>query len=254
MSGEHSNEKCSKCLEGCRGFLTDREKRKLCGMGVLYVVGFPILLVMIVVGALKAAPPGEENPTCPAEPNMPWFLVTGGAGISILLIIRIILIKLTHYIKNNQDCCDQVTGCFCEFGCNLMYDIMVIVFIVLWMITVTWWVFRHMIGPQPLYYVLGKEGLDNFRASLGDNDTIHDIQWSEPEAENYCDGLLYLFTFVLLCLCWFILVGTVMVFLVDKILNKIVCCKLCQNIKDQPSEDDEEMVKLKSTQSTTIEY
>ena len=225
----------------------------------------------MVVGGLKAAPPGEENPTCPAEPNMPWFLITGGAGISVLLLIRIALNKLTNYVKNNQECCDQVspqifhfsklqhynsqvTGCFCEFGCNLMYDIMVMVFIVLWMITVTWWVFRHMIGPQPLYSVLGKEGLDNFRASLGDNDTIHNVQWSDPETEDYCDGLLYLFTFVLLCLCWFILVGTVLVFLVDKILNKIVCCKLCKNIRDQPTGDDEETVKLQSTQSTTIEY
>ena len=124
MSGE---ERCSKCLEGCRGFLTDREKRKLCGMGVslclniiasllyrspfqvLYLVGFPILVVMMVVGGLKAAPPGEENPTCPAEPNMPWFLITGGAGISVLLLIRIALNKLTNYVKNNQECCDQVS-------------------------------------------------------------------------------------------------------------------------------------------------
>ena len=64
---------------------------------------------MIIVGALKAAPPGEENPACPAEPNMPWFLVTGGACISVLLIIRIILNKLTNYVKNNQECCDQVS-------------------------------------------------------------------------------------------------------------------------------------------------
>ena len=34
MSGEQAGQRCSKCLEGCRGFLTDREKRKLCGMGV----------------------------------------------------------------------------------------------------------------------------------------------------------------------------------------------------------------------------
>jgi len=252
MSGEEAHERCSRCLERCRGFLTDREQRKLCGMGILYLLGFPILLVMIVVGAMKAVPPGEENPACPAEPNMPWFLVTGGAGISVLLIIRIVLNKLTSYIKNNQACCDQVTGCFCEFGCNLVYDIMVIVLIVLWMITVTWWVARHMVGPEPLYSVLGREGLDNFRASLGDNDTIHNVQWTDPEQDNYCDGLLYLFTFVLLCLCWFLLLATVIVFLVDKILNKIVCCKLCTSISsDQGS--DEETVKLQSTQST-IEY
>ena len=43
---------------------------------VLYLVGFPILLLMIIVGGLKAAAPGEENASCPAEPNMPWFLVS----------------------------------------------------------------------------------------------------------------------------------------------------------------------------------
>ena len=69
----------------------------------------------------------------------------------------------------------QVTGCFCEFGCNLVYDILMMVILVLWMVTVTWWVVRHFIGPDALYSVLGKEGLDSFRASLGDNDTIHKV-------------------------------------------------------------------------------
>ena len=72
------------------------------GMGILYILGFPILILMIVIGAIKASPPGEENPNCPAEPNMPWFLVTGGAGIAFLLLIRIILNKLMRCIKNNQ--------------------------------------------------------------------------------------------------------------------------------------------------------
>ena len=92
----------------CQGFLTDREQRRVCGVGILYVLGFPILILMTVVGALKATAPGEHNPNCPAEPNMPGFLVTGGAGISVLLIIRIILNKVTNYVKNNQACCDQV--------------------------------------------------------------------------------------------------------------------------------------------------
>ena len=41
-----------------------------------------------------------------------------------------------------QTCCDNVAGCFCEFGCNLMYDVMLMVSIVMWMVPVTWWVFR----------------------------------------------------------------------------------------------------------------
>ena len=57
-----------------------------------------------------------------------------------------------------------------------MYDILMMVILVLWMVTVTWWVVRHFIGPDALYSVLGREGLDSFRASLGDNDTIHKVQ------------------------------------------------------------------------------
>ena len=102
---------CSQCLQRCKGFLTDREQRKLYGMGVLYLAAFPLLLLMIVVGAVKAAPPGDENPNCPAEPNMPWFLVTGGATLAVLLLIRIALNKLTRYVKNRQDCCDHVSFC-----------------------------------------------------------------------------------------------------------------------------------------------
>ena len=106
-----TDEKDERVLQRCKGFLTDREQRKLYGMGVLYLAAFPLLLLMIVVGAVKAAPPGDENPNCPAEPNMPWFLVTGGATLAVLLLIRIALNKLTRYVKNRQDCCDHVSFC-----------------------------------------------------------------------------------------------------------------------------------------------
>ena len=75
-------------------------------------------------------------------------------------------------------CCADVAGCCCEFSCNLLYDMIVMVFIIMWMITVTWWVFRHKIGPDKLQAMLGKDVLDSFRASLGDNDTIHDVSKS----------------------------------------------------------------------------
>ena len=166
---------CNKCHKRCEGFLTDREQRKVWGIGILYVLGFPILILMIVVGALKATAPGEDNPNCPAEPNMPWFLVLGGVGISFLLLVRIALNKFMRFIKNNKFCWFDSAGCCCEFGCNLIYDIMVMVMIGMWMITVTWWVFRHRIGPDKLYSIIGKEKLDTFRASLGDNDTIYHV-------------------------------------------------------------------------------
>jgi len=245
---------CSNCGKRCKGFFTDREQRKVWGMGILYVLGFPILLLMIVVGALKASAPGEENSNCPAEPNMPWFLITGGVGIAFLLLVRIVLTKVMRCVKNNQECCDDVAGCFCEFGCNLIYDIMVMVMIVMWMITVSWWVFRHRIGPENLYSILGKERLDNFRASLGDNDTIHDIQFTDIQASSYCDHFLYMLAFVLLSLGWIVLTGALIVFIADKIFNKLVCCRLCSNITHEDlSEDDEEQIKLHSN-STDLNF
>ena len=105
----------------CQGFLTDREQRRVCGVGILYVLGFPILILMIVVGALKATAPEEHNPNCPAEPNMPWFLLTGGVGITIMLLVRIALNNLLMCVKNKMTCCDDVAGCCCEFSYNLLY-------------------------------------------------------------------------------------------------------------------------------------
>ena len=49
------------------------------------------------------------------------------------------------------------------------------VFVVMWMVTVTWWVFRHRIGPEALTRVLGEDIMVNFRAALGDTDIIHDV-------------------------------------------------------------------------------
>ena len=101
---------CQNCGKRCEGFLTDREQRKVCGIGILYVLGFPILILMIGVGVLKANAPGEENPNCPAEPNMPWFLVLGGVGITALLLVRIVLNKTLKCITNNQTCCYDAAG------------------------------------------------------------------------------------------------------------------------------------------------
>ena len=44
---------CGRCGKKCEGFLTDREQRKVWGIGILYVLGFPLLLLMTVVGGLK---------------------------------------------------------------------------------------------------------------------------------------------------------------------------------------------------------
>ena len=87
---------CGACGAQCAGFFTDREKRKVWGMGILYLCGFPICLLMLVVGGLRAAPPGEPNPSCPAEPNLPWFLIIGGTGITVILLCMIGINKCTR--------------------------------------------------------------------------------------------------------------------------------------------------------------
>ena len=52
-SGNSAAMSCYRCSKRCGGFLTDREQRKVWGVGVLYLLGFPILCCMIIVGALK---------------------------------------------------------------------------------------------------------------------------------------------------------------------------------------------------------
>ena len=44
---------CVSCYQCTTGFLTDREHRKVWGVGILYLLGFPILSCMVLVGALK---------------------------------------------------------------------------------------------------------------------------------------------------------------------------------------------------------
>ena len=56
------------------------------------------------------------------------------------------------------------------------------------------------------------------------------IQFTDPASDSYCDQALFMFAFVLLALGWVVLVGALTVFLVDKILTKIVCCRLCRNV------------------------
>ena len=41
------------CSQRFLGFLTDREQRKVWGVNILYLLGFPILCCMILIGALN---------------------------------------------------------------------------------------------------------------------------------------------------------------------------------------------------------
>jgi len=225
----------------CGRFLTDREQRKVWGVGILYVVAFPVLLVMLVVGAIRAKSPDSENPWCPAEPNLPWMLVVGGAGVTFLLAVRVTVVKLMRLFKNKQQCCSNETGCCCEFGCTVMSDVVMMAAIIIWMITVSWWVFRHWVGPEALSKILG-ENLKGFRAALGDNDTIHLVQFEDPHRADYCDRLLYLTAFTTLSIGWLLLFGALVVFITDKILSKLICRSLCREkaYRDEEVDPEEE--------------
>ena len=57
-------------------------------------------------------------------------------------------------------------------------------------------------------------------------------------------------SFVLLSCGWVVLIGALIVFIADKIFNKIVCCRLCQNISARNNSDmEEEQVMLHSTEN-----
>ena len=79
------------------------------------------------------------------------------------------------------------------------------------------------------------------------------VQWSEPDSAegDYCDPLLYLTTFSVLALGWLVLTASLLVFLADKILTKLLCCRLCSAL-DSVDGAAEERVQLQSKH--TIEY
>ena len=81
------------------------------------------------------------------------------------------------------------------------------------------------------------------------------VQWSEPNSAegDYCDPLLYLTTFSVLALGWLVLTISLLVFLADKILTKLLCCRLCSALDSvDGAEVEEERVQLRSKH--TIEY
>ena len=109
---------------------------------------------------------------------MPWFLITGGIGIGVLLLLRIAVNKCMSHITQKMRCCHSIACEISEFSCNLLYDMIFIAFIILWIVPVTWWVGRHWIGPDTLRETLGDEIMINFRDAIGDNDQIHDVSFN----------------------------------------------------------------------------
>jgi len=113
----------------------------------------------------------------------------------------------------------------------------------------------HRVGPDALYSLVGEEQLNNFRASLGDKDVIHVVQFTDPDAQDYCDRTLYMVAFVILTAGWIILACALIVFLIDKIFTKLVCCRLCSNLggdrSDEEEGDEDERIKLQTQQPSS---
>jgi len=84
--------------------------------------------------------------------------------------------------------------------------------------------------------------LKGFRAALGDNDTIHLVQFDNPQRADYCDRLLYLTAFTTLSIGWLLLFGALVVFITDKILSKLICRSLCREkaYRDEEVDPEEE--------------
>ena len=55
-----------------------------------------------------------------------------------------------------------------------------------------------------MYSLVGEEQLNNFRASLGDKDEIHVVQFTDPDRQDYCDRTLYMVAFVILTAGWLV--------------------------------------------------
>ena len=151
-----------------------------------------------MLSLLQAKSLDGANPWCPAEPNLPWMLVsfprdsthcttqlqkqlsTGGwwcwchfsscsenhcgrlfkwDQLGGFLEFFDLQVKIMRLFKNKQRCCSTEAGCCCEFGCTVclslracvcffmssfqvIFDIAMMAAIVIWMVTVSWWVFR----------------------------------------------------------------------------------------------------------------
>ena len=77
--------------------------------------------------------------------------------------------------------------------------------------------------------MVGEEQLNNFRASLGDKDEIHVVQFTDPDRQDYCDRTLYMVAFVILTAGW----------LVDVVhINSIPALTNLTNLQRAPLTDD----------------
>jgi len=133
-----------------------------------------VSLVMIVMGALHAAPMDAERDSagvlilnctlmeycgCPGEPMIPWYLILGGCLTITLLVLRVVIIRC----------------CACKLVFLTIYDILALVMTILWLIAGT-------------KFVMSLHERKNYATHNPNQDT--------------CDWGLYWFSFVLLVCGW----------------------------------------------------
>ena len=165
------------------------------------------------------------------------MLILGGTGIGLLLLLRIAIVKCLRCIKNNQvPSTDNLSPVFFLIFVHVRlvattWPAVSASLVATWCTTscswspsscgwspspggssgtcasenvekLFWLFFRHRVGPDALYSLVGEEQLNNFRASLGDKDVIHVVQFTDPDAQDYCDRTLYMVAFVILTAGW----------------------------------------------------
>jgi len=154
-------------------------KLRICRF-IFSLVSVLVSLVMIIMGALHAAPVSAGKDTagvilhnctlleycgCPGEPMIPWYLILGGCFTVILVVVRILLLRY----------CTPCTVGKCKVSCIFMFDILALVGTTLWLIAGT-------------KFVMSLHERKNYATHNPNQDT--------------CDWALYWFAFVIIICGW----------------------------------------------------
>eukprot|EP00092_Neocalanus_flemingeri_P050344 GFUD01058163.1.p1 GENE.GFUD01058163.1~~GFUD01058163.1.p1 ORF type:complete len:216 (-),score=40.55 GFUD01058163.1:19-666(-) len=161
-------------------FQLEDDKRASTCLSLSSLGALLVSLVMIVMGALHAAPADAgKDPAgvlkqncsmleycgCPGEPMIPWYLILGGCLTLLLVVARILLLRF----------CTSCPVGGCRLSCITLYDILALVMTTMWLIAGT-------------KFVMALHERKNYSTHNPNQDT--------------CDWGLYWFAFVLIICGW----------------------------------------------------
>lgn len=155
--------------------------RQLAGVNTPSIICSSVSITFDLLFTLITLVVGTTNlSACPAEPRIPIYLIVS-ACVNLLSIAFTILACLLHWWKRDGN----LLGFFCVISAAVII-ILLQFFNFVWLIVGSVWVF----GIRP------------------------SVQWTSINAENYCQGNLYQYTFISIILQY--------------ILPWLICC--CKNI------------------------